>query len=835
MMKKSVKKTYCFSKRLKARLEKISDYNLTVVEAPSGFGKTTAVREYFAAARLKNVHCRWYTCLGESPAKAWSGICKLFHDVGNDTAEALLELGVPTRELLQDVAALLRAFQSREETYIIIDNYQMFLTDVPVKLIESFAACGCKNTHIIIITQPLIRDDETTCAEWLHHNITPKDLFFNNACVSAYCRIFGIQISKEDIDRMQTASDGWVAAIRLQLTYYMETGLLMDARAIGSLVETAVWNKLTDDERRCMAAVALLDGFTPKQAVIMGGESAMPKSMARLLAMDFFIRYVADKKVYSMHSILRDYLLERFSLQPQAVVDVMHRRAAAACLSVGDYFQAAIFFMKVADYDAILALPLTAQYFYNNKEVNCVGFFESLVDNCPPQKLKKYPIVLILIAYMFFRYASRAHFIKTVAMLNDLLDLPEALPDADLARAQAEFSMLSSFQQYNDIIKMSAYHRKAYDYLKTISDNPRSVVFTGTMPWGVGIPSIMGIYWNRSGDLAEELKAMDDCLPIYSELANGHGAGAEHVFRAEAALARGDDAEAEVMCYKAVYRAHAAHQFGVVLCAEIALAEIAVLRGDAGAYAAQRESIAKTSKESHQRSVARMGELCLAVLDLGLGKIDNLPSWLCSVEGIKKILYAHAIPYGVMVYCHLLTHGKRYAELYGLTEYAMGLTHNSNLAQNMNYVLPQVYLGIYLAVANAQENRNDLAMQHLRGALALALPDGVYLPFAKFSSVLLPLLEGGGAAPGGEDLSDLVAYCNRYAQGMRAILRAASKGSSLLTPREREVAKLAKERLSAHEIAVTLGITVNTANTILKNIYRKLEINSKLALRDKDF
>lgn len=833
-MKKSTNKPYCFSKRLWARLEKIPDHGLTVVEAPSGFGKTTAVSEYFAA-RPRNMHPKWYTCLGESPAKAWSGICRLFHGSGDDTAEALLELGVPTRETLQDVASLLRAFRSREEAYIIIDNYQMFLTDVRIKLIEAFAACGCKNTHIIIITQPLPRDEETTCDEWSHYSITPKDFFFNNACVSAYCRILGIQISKEDIDRMQTASDGWVAAIRLQLRYYKETGRLMDARAIGSLVETAVWNKLADDERGCMAAVALLDGFTAKQAAIMGGEAAMPKSMARLLSMDFFIRYVADKKVYSMHSILRDYLLERFSLQPQAVVDAMHRRAAAACLAVGGYFQAAVFFMKVADYDAILALPLTAQYFYNNKEADCVGFFESLVDVCPPQTLKKYPIVLVLIAYMFFRYGSRGHFVKTAGMLSELLERPQGMSAPDLARARAEFSMLCSFQQYNDIIKMSAFHRKAYEYLKTISDAPRSVVFTGTMPWGVGVPSIMGVYWNRSGGLAEELEAMDDCLPIYSELANGHGAGAEHVFRAEAALVRGDDAEAEAMCYKAVYRAHAAQQFGVVLCAKTALAEIAVLRGDARAYAAQRDSIGKTARESRQRSVARMGELCLAVLDLGLGKTENLPAWLCSVEGIQKILYAHAIPYGIMVYCHLLTHSKRYAELYGLTEYVTGLTHAANLAQNMNYVLPQVYHGIYLAVAHAREKRKDQAMAHLREALALALPDRVYLPFAKFSPVLLPLLDGGGASLDSEDLRELVAYCDRYGHGMRAILRVEAKGSSLLTPREREVAKLAKERLSAHEIAEALGITVNTANTILKNIYRKLEINSKLALRDKEF
>jgi LuxR family maltose regulon positive regulatory protein len=39
-------KTYCFSDKLKRQLDQMPYYPLTIVEAPSGFGKTTAVREY---------------------------------------------------------------------------------------------------------------------------------------------------------------------------------------------------------------------------------------------------------------------------------------------------------------------------------------------------------------------------------------------------------------------------------------------------------------------------------------------------------------------------------------------------------------------------------------------------------------------------------------------------------------------------------------------------------------------------------------------------------------------------------------------------------------------
>lgn len=42
----NTKKNRYFSNKLKRKLEQIPHYALTVVEAQSGFGKTTAVREY---------------------------------------------------------------------------------------------------------------------------------------------------------------------------------------------------------------------------------------------------------------------------------------------------------------------------------------------------------------------------------------------------------------------------------------------------------------------------------------------------------------------------------------------------------------------------------------------------------------------------------------------------------------------------------------------------------------------------------------------------------------------------------------------------------------------
>jgi len=53
--KRKKREPYVFSELLKSQLARIPNYPLTFVEAPSGFGKTTAVREYFKGTNILNV------------------------------------------------------------------------------------------------------------------------------------------------------------------------------------------------------------------------------------------------------------------------------------------------------------------------------------------------------------------------------------------------------------------------------------------------------------------------------------------------------------------------------------------------------------------------------------------------------------------------------------------------------------------------------------------------------------------------------------------------------------------------------------------------------------
>ena len=124
--------------------------------------------------------------------------------------------------------------------------------------------------------------------------------------------------------------------------------------------------------------------------------------------------------------------------------------------------------------------------------------------------------------------------------------------------------------------------------------------------------------------------------------------------------------------------------------------------------------------------------------------------------------------------------------------------------------LAQLYLHIQLACAENRLGRADAARRELDAALALAVPDGLYLPFAEHAEALGPLLPEAFAG-------------NEAAQAV--LRRTAKPGPGGLSPREREIARLAAARRTNAEIAAQLHLSEATVKNHLKRIFDKLGLD----------
>ena len=820
---------YYFSDKLKERLNRIPQHPLTIVEAPSGFGKTTAVREY-----LRTVHPEaaraWHTCLGESALAAWLEICALFAEIGDAKADDLKNLKLPAPDTLCHIGAALKALECRREAYLVIDNCQLLPRDMLRALTEAFSLHENPRLHTVLITNQI----DSGWLSALHNDsvytISTASFFFDREGIAGLFRIEGLRLSQRELERVFRSTEGWISAIRLQMRHYRETGCFMGPAGIEQVVKTAIWIRMTPAEKDFLLSVSVFDSFTAQQAAAMLDNEVLPDGVEEKLKTSDFIRFLPDKRLFVIHSILLDYLRNQFHYhQPEEFRTRVLRKAGLSCAAMGAYCPAAKFFYQIGDFEAILSLPFTLQYLDAQRGIYDEALFMGFIRACPDDVFCQYPAAMAVFAHHVLLSGKYGIYQRLCGLLRTLTAGTTRLPREQIWRITGELISLEALGSFNDLAKI----RAVYERVRALWEETPEITENST-PWFSIFPTTFGMLWREPGRLDALLCAIDEMTPLHRAFGRGQDAGLAHLIRAEVLLAQGADSEAEIRCHEALYEARGDRQTSIRLFAELCLARVFILRGDTQRFLAAMRRIQDYAADP-ESAVRRMADLCLSIISLLLGVKDYVAPWLYDMESVRKFLYVPVVPFAEVLHSELLLLDRRYNELYALSQLSLEALEQH---ADVKYRLLQLYHVILFAVGKYKNGEKSQARRYLTEALDMAAPDGVYLPFADHDCMVsllteLDMLRPGGRGPNRD--AALLTLCKRQAGGVGAIRKALLQTKSPLTPREREVALLAKARLSAKEIAAELYISERTVTTTLGNVYGKLGIHSKSALRDKDF
>jgi len=148
--------------------------------------------------------------------------------------------------------------------------------------------------------------------------------------------------------------------------------------------------------------------------------------------------------------------------------------------------------------------------------------------------------------------------------------------DTDLKnRLLGEYELLLSFTAYNDIEKMSAYHRRACSLLKSPSS-----IYDSKSSWTFGSPSVLYMFYRKTGELENEVQIIREAMPFYYQITNGHGKGAEKVMEAECYYYLGDLQNSEIIMHNAIQAAKETPQSGIIICTVFLQIKLALMKGD---------------------------------------------------------------------------------------------------------------------------------------------------------------------------------------------------------------------------------------------------------------
>ncbi len=305
----------------------------------------------------------------------------------------------------------------------------------------------------------------------------------------------------------------------------------------------------------------------------------------------------------------------------------------------------------------------------------------------------------------------------------------------------------------------------------------------------------------------------------YAKFSNGCGEGSDLLSLAEYALETGDWDHVELYSTRAMRKAEAKNQTSIIICAKFNLIRFLIFQGKVGEAIKILEQLEKDNENTNFPVYYSTIAMCKGYLYSCTCQPEKIPFWLQTGDMATATLYYQGVGFNYLVYGKALMASSRYAELKVQTEI---FQKKFSLYSNQ---LGFIHNYIFKAVAKYQLYGIDAGTAILEEGLFKAQPDNLIMPFVENATYILKMLKIiAEKYPDNDYLQLILSGCLQYEKNSKS----ESYVVAFLSQREINVLSLAAEGLTRKEISGHLFISEETVKTHFKNIYEKLEVNSKM-------
>ncbi len=802
--------------RVNRELTSILKYPLTIVEAPMGYGKTTAVREFLA---LKGVPVIWTSFLSENDTASWFWE-RLAAEIGKfDEAAAsrLKSLGVPADTPQTAMAiSIINEMVYKPNTTLVIDDFHLARSMRVTALFRRFVMEMPDDFHIVILTRDTTNLDITELsAKGLCNIVAQNMLRFTESEIRDYCALMGFTAGEGEIRKIGDYTGGWISLIYL-IMLGMERGVPVDQNGtINELVEKVLYNAYDERVQRFLLGLSVMDSFTAEQAMFVTQEEKSEENLKKLRRENAFIAFDEAAGVYKIHNVLLDFL--RGKQKDEEERAALYRRLGEWHLARREYRTAYGYLCRAGETERILALLDNADTITSDSAT-----FEGALDlfaALPREMLFKYPLAYLQYIAIILTNGDPGAFQDGVLRLNELKETcerAEGLIPHGRDRVIAEVYLTWIFAVFNNAQEMAACLKEAQRLL----DGDVSFLQKREAEFTLGSPHLLYTCYREPGSLKELTELMASDFPIFAEVADGCGAGCDYVVRAEYALETGDWQAAELEAFKAIYKAQTKEQVGLVICAHFVLIRLYLYQGKTNEalelLRQLRQDVTRADNPYYNTGL----EIVEGYVYGCLTRLDSIPLWLQTGDMSPAHFFYQGLGFNYIVYGKALLLSKNYIKLETLTdEFAccFGIFHNR---------LGFLHNQIFRAAAKYPLYGMEVGCAALREAFAMAREDHIILTFAEYAPAVVDMVRHIAHTDSRDAyIKEVLAACEQYMES----LKHAAQSAVSLSARELEILALAAEGFKRDEIAGKLHVTAGTVQSHLHNIYLKLEAGGRTA------
>ncbi|MFA9465798.1 MAG: LuxR C-terminal-related transcriptional regulator [Velocimicrobium sp.] len=803
--------------RINHILLSIFKYPLTIVEAPMGFGKTTAVKDFL---KHKKSYSIWISFLkpGRNTSCFWDkfveGILKFDEILG----KKLKSLGFPVdAPQTEKILSLLNMVSFQQKTVLVLDDFHLCTNNDLYDFLLQMALEQMDNFYIVLITRSTNNMNFTELLlKGMCNVISQQQLKFNEMEINNYCSMMSDIITEDNYKKINKYTDGWVSLIYITIMA-LEKGIPVGMSSfIDELIEKAMFNTYESQIQNFLLKLSVMNSFTADQALFVTQEKKAPELLKELHSKNAFVNFDDAKKCYKIHNVLLDFLLtrQRFSEEEHRN---LYTRLGKWYLEKGEFLTGYTYLNIAGAHDKILT-HLSNPSNIRNELVDFEGSFE-MFNGLPQNVLNQYPLAYLQHIFLSIVRGTE-DIIKDCSMkLDRLMKVYERIENIEedfRSRILAETLIIKKFTTFNHIDLSGEIN---VEIIKLLGGR-QSYILRRDNESTFGSPHLLYIYFRDLGTLKNIMQIIGDKYVIYSSFANGNGTGSDYLAKAEYALEIADFYNAELSSFKAIYKARTKDQTSVIICATFNLIRLYIIQGKLDEALVMLKQLEHDLSEINNPIHNTALELCKGYIYACLGQSEKIPWWLQSGEMTEADMLFQGITFSYIIYGKAVMLSGKYLELEVLSE---SFHEHFSIYHNQ---LGFIHNGIFDAVAKYQLYGINEGVAALQVALAKGQADDIVMPFAENAPYIIEILKQiVTTSSNNEYYKKVLSCCEQYNKS----LLNSQMHKIKLSHRETEVLTLTAEGLTRNEIAACLVVSPGTVKTHLQNIYQKLEVSGKIS------
>ncbi len=396
--------------RVMNKLLPATDCPVTILEAGTGYGKSTSIISFINRLSLPVF---WYTITGSDrdPTLFLAKLFTAFNQQGSKAGEEALQIldlpesthqeamiaflnGIATH-LEQDSIFVLDDFHRISDVEEIVDNIDWMIENLPQQL------------HVIIITRHKLAF--SSISKWRVKNciceIGTEDLSFTNEEIGQLFEDqYGIKLTSDEISRLQEKTEGW--AIGLQVVWQTLQNnpdkQINDVLEENSVSQLALFDYLADEVMSHLTPE--LQAFLLHTSILSRINSATCDFLLNCENSEDLIQYLhkaglfldeLQPGVFRYHQLFREFLLNRLAEQLESKdITALHQKIASY-YHAHEYWEEAIYHLLAAEDFHLLnqILENIGEAFIQEGRHETIHYW---IDSFPEKLLIEFPFVSYL-------------------------------------------------------------------------------------------------------------------------------------------------------------------------------------------------------------------------------------------------------------------------------------------------------------------------------------------------------------------------------------------------------------------------------------------------------